>query len=60
MRGVFKGVARGVVAAAVVMALAVPAEAKPTDDGWTPSKIVKALKRLVVKTLGDGVIIPRP
>lgn len=60
MRGLFNGVARGVVAVAVVFALAVPAEAKPTDDGWTPSKIVKAVKRFIVKTLGDGITVPRP
>ena len=63
MRGLFNGVARGVVAVAVVMVLAVPVEAKPSDRDWSDwslPKFLKSVKRLVVKTLGDGVIIPRP
>jgi hypothetical protein len=62
MRGLFNQVGRGIVAAAVVVMLAVPAQARATDDQgwWASSKLVKAVKRLVVKTFGDGLIIPRP
>jgi hypothetical protein len=63
MRRLFEGVARGVVAVAVVMVLAVPVEAKPSDrdwSGWSLPRFLTSVKRLVVKTLGDGVIIPRP
>ena len=61
MRGLFNRAGRGVIAAAVVVVLAAPVvEAKPTDPGWTPSKIVKAIKRFVVGTLGDGITVPRP
>ena len=60
MRGLFNRVSRGVVAAAVVVTLAVPISAGPRDDGWSPSKIVKLMKRFVVKALGDGIIVPRP
>lgn len=45
---------------AVVMSLAMPVYARPTDEGWSPSRLVKMIKRFVVKTLGDGIIIPRP
>lgn len=61
MRGLFNRVGRGVVAAAVVVMLAAPVvEAKPSDPGWTPSKLLKAVKRFVVTTFGDGIIVPRP
>ena len=60
MRGLFNRVGRGVVAAAVVMALAVPAAAGPRDEGWSPSKVIKIMKRYVIKVLGDGIIVPRP
>lgn len=63
MRRLFNGVARGVVAVAVVMVLAVPAEAKPSEKDWSRfslPKFLKAAKRFVVTTFGDGVIIPRP
>ena len=62
MRGLFNRVGRGVVAAAVVVMLAVPAQARATEDQgwWASSTLVKAVKRLVVKTFGDGILIPRP
>ena len=61
MRGLFNRAGRGVVAAAVVVMLAAPAvEAKPTDSGWTPSRLLKAVKRYVVSTFGDGITVPRP
>ena len=60
MRGLLNQMSRGVVAVAVVVSLAVPVYAKPVnEEGWTPSKIMKVIKR-VVKSLGDGLIIPRP
>jgi hypothetical protein len=62
MRGLFNQVGRGITAAAVVVMLAVPAQARATDEQgwWGASTLVKAVKRLVVKTFGDGLIIPRP
>lgn len=60
MRGLFDRVGRGVVAAAVVVALAVPVTAGPREDGWSPAKMVKFMKRFVIKALGDGIIVPRP
>jgi hypothetical protein len=64
MRGVSKNLVRGVVAVSIVMSLAVPAQAKPRDGGrWFERKIdpiVKVIKKLVVRTLGDGLIDPRP
>jgi hypothetical protein len=65
MRGVTNVVARGVVAASIVMALAIPAEAKPRDGGrWFERRvdpIVKILKRMFAfKSQGDGLSDPRP
>lgn len=61
MRGLFSRVGRGVAVGAVVVALAAPAFAGPRDDeGWTPGKIIKIVKKLVVRSLGDGLIVPRP
>lgn len=65
MRGVFSFVARGVVAVSIVMALAIPAEAKPRDGGrWFEKKvdpIVKTLKKLIgIRSEGDGLTIPTP
>lgn len=64
MRGLFNRVGRGVLAAAVIGMLAMPVQARPGDDGWgkewSPSKLIKAVKRLVVKTFGDGITVPRP
>lgn len=60
MRGVFNRVGRGVVVLAVVASLAAPSFAGPRDGGWTPGKIIKIVKKLVVKALGDGLIVPRP
>jgi hypothetical protein len=60
MRGLLNRVGRGVVAAAVVAMLAVPAQAQPQDkEGFAP-RLIKAVKRLVVRTFGDGVTVPRP
>jgi hypothetical protein len=65
MRGVSSFVARGVVAASIVMALAVPVEAKPREGGrWFERRvdpIVKVLKRLFsIRSEGDGLTIPTP
>jgi hypothetical protein len=64
MRDVSKNVVRGVVVVSIVMSLAAPAQAKPREGGrWFERKIdpiVKVIKRLVVRTLGDGLVDPRP
>ena len=60
MRGRFNQVGRGVVALMVVASLAMPSLAKPAEkERRPPSKIVKMIQQ-VVKSLGDGLIIPRP
>jgi hypothetical protein len=65
MRGALNVVARGVVAVSIVMALAVPAEAKPRDGGrWFERRfepIVKVLKKMFsIRSEGDGLTIPTP
>ena len=62
MRGVSK-VGRGVLAVSIVLALAVPAQAKPRDGGrWFErfDPIVKIVKKLVMRSFGDGLSDPRP
>ncbi|HEX8616676.1 MAG TPA: hypothetical protein VF911_03725 [Thermoanaerobaculia bacterium] len=60
-------VGRGVLAVAVVMMLATPAEAKTNDGGATWSgaareQLVKIVKKVkgVVRTFGDGLSDPKP
>ncbi|HYO77130.1 MAG TPA: hypothetical protein VE010_11760 [Thermoanaerobaculia bacterium] len=66
MRQIFSGAARGVLAVAVVMVLAAPAQAMPSDApdfGWfgrTRDRIVKVIKRMTVRTFGDGLSDPKP
>ncbi len=64
MRGVSRVVVRGVVAVSIVMTLAVPAQAKARDGGWWFERkldpIVKIIKKVVLKSLGDGLVDPRP
>lgn len=64
MRGVSKAVGRGVLAVSIVLLLAVPAQAKPRDGGtWFQRKldpIVKIVKKLVMKSMGDGLGDPWP
>jgi hypothetical protein len=61
MRGRFDRVGRGLVAAAVVAMLAAPVQALPKDDDrWSMPRLVKVIKKLVVRTFGDGLIVPRP
>lgn len=63
MSGVSKAVARGVLAASIVMVLAIPAQAKPRDGGrWFGRRIdpiVKIVKKLI-KSMGDGLGDPWP
>ena len=63
MRSV-SNVSRGVLAMAVVVALAVPAQAKPRDGGgrWFDrfDPIVKIVKKLVMRSTGDGLGDPWP
>ncbi|HEY0157781.1 MAG TPA: hypothetical protein VGF28_10890 [Thermoanaerobaculia bacterium] len=54
------------VAVAVVMVLAAPAEARPWDDqpglGWVfraKNRIVKVIKKTII-TFGDGLSDPKP
>ena len=62
MRSVSK-VGRGVLTVAIVVALAMPVQAKPRDGGrWferTIDPIVKVVKKMV-GTLGDGLGDPWP
>jgi len=64
MRGVSKAVARGVLALSIVLVLAVPVQAKPREGGrWFERKIepiVKIVKKLIVKSMGDGLSDPWP
>jgi len=56
-------VGRGVLAVSIVFALAVPAQAKPRDGGrWFDrlDPIVKIVKKLVMKSMGDGLSDPWP
>lgn len=54
----------GVFVGAVVLMLMVPVHAKPREDRpWFErplDPIVKMAKKVVVKTLGDGLVDPRP
>lgn len=63
MRSVSK-VARGVLAVSIVVALTVPAQAKPRDGGrWWFDRldpIVKIVKKLVMRSTGDGLGDPWP
>ena len=61
MRSVSK-VGRGVLAVSIVVALAMPVQAKPRDGGrWFDrlDPIVKVIKKMVTR-LGDGLVDPRP
>lgn len=61
MRRVFNSSVRGVVAVAMILALAgsaVAASREDRDRGREPG-IVKVVKKLI-RALGDGLTIPRP
>ncbi len=66
MRRVFNGLGRAVVVVSVVVALAVPAEARqvPGEGKWFSDnpivRVVKILKKFAVRTFGDGLIDPKP
>jgi hypothetical protein len=64
MRDGSKAVVRSAAVVSLVMVLAMPAQAKPRDGGrWferSVDPIVKIIKKLVVRTLGDGLSDPRP
>ncbi len=60
MRRVSNAVARGVVVVSVIFALAVPAEARGLDDGWSAIKGRFAKIAKVIKSFGDGLSDPRP
>lgn len=46
--------------AAVMVSLAVPSFAGVRDEEWKPGRIGKIIAKLVIKSLGDGIICPRP
>lgn len=64
MRRVFNGLARGVLAVAVVVSLAAPAGARMRDDesggGWMRPEIFRIMKQIVIRSFGDGLTVPRP
>lgn len=59
-----KASVRAVIVMLAVTSLAMPAEAKPREGGRRLEKrldpIVKMIKKFVVKSLGDGLVDPRP
>lgn len=60
MRRVFSALVRGVVAVSVILALSASAAAVPRDDrGPREGPITKIIKK-IVRSLGDGLIIPLP
>ena len=60
MRRVFRGIA----VVAVVVSLAVPAHARSRDEERSAAgkrtSIVQLLKQWIVRSFGDGLIVPRP
>jgi hypothetical protein len=60
MRGMSKGLLLGV----LIASLAIPVQAKPRESGWrferTLDPIVKVVRKIVMRTLGDGLVDPRP
>jgi hypothetical protein len=65
MRRVFSGLGRALVVVSVLVALAVPAEARqaPSEGTWYREpvvRVVKIIKKFVVKTFGDGLTDPKP
>jgi hypothetical protein len=64
MRGAFNSCVRGVAAVAVIVALsssvfAAPPENRERERGRDRGSIVKIIKK-IVRSLGDGLTIPRP
>jgi hypothetical protein len=66
MRRVFNGFGRALVVVSVLVALAIPAEARTRsgEEKWIAdnplTRVVKILKKLAVKTFGDGLTDPKP
>ena len=64
MRSFFNGLARGVFAVSIVLALAAPVDARPVprDGSWGRERapILKILKRFAVRLFGDGLVDPKP
>jgi hypothetical protein len=65
MRRIFNGLGRALVVVSVLVALAVPAEARqaPSEGSWYREpivRIVKMIKKFAVKTFGDGLTDPKP
>ena len=65
MRGALNVVARGVVTGSIVLALAMPAEAREREGGrWFERRfepVVKVLKKMFnIRSEGDGLSDPRP
>lgn len=59
MHRVSEGIARGVLAVAVVVSLAVPAKAVSREQAKRPS-LVQLVKQWMVQAFGDGLTTPRP
>lgn len=66
MRYVLNVGVRAAIAAAVVMMLGGPVQAMPADApdfGWfgrARDRVVKVIRRITVRTLGDGLTDPKP
>lgn len=64
MRSFFNGLARGVFAVSIVLALAVPVDARPAprDGSWLRERtpILKILKKFAVRVCGDLLTDPKP
>jgi hypothetical protein len=54
---------RSLLALAVVTLLALPLHAQPANQSWTDAfreRLVKIVRKLGVRSFGDGLTIPRP
>jgi hypothetical protein len=66
MRRVFNGFGRVLVVVSVLVALSIPAEARPMSrdrDRIIENplvRVVNVLKQLVIRTFGDGLTDPKP
>lgn len=64
MRRVLNASVRGVVAVSILVAMAVPVQAKPVVPGDAIGRVkagvVKFFRTLVTRTFGDGLSDPRP
>jgi hypothetical protein len=66
MRRVFNGFGRALVVVSVLVSLSIPAEARPLsrERGTIIDnpivRVVNVLKKLVIRTFGDGLTDPKP